>query len=363
MGFSVTSSAVPARLKRLRKGSVRAAEGLLVTHLPSVRYLSGFTGSFGVLAVTHEDCTFFTAELYRTQARQEVKSAQVRVTGPDALGAAARWMIRQGVKRILYEENRMKVSELRHLEKVAGQDRLSPVTGRVEKLRMVKDREEIASIRASQKLVARVFQEVLPLVHPGVRELDLAAEIDYRMRRYGAQGPSFDTIVASGPRSALPHARPSAKRLGANEFVVFDLGAILGGYCSDMTRTVFLGAPAAQVRKQYKAVQDALERSREAVKAGVAASEVDAAAREVLKKRGFGPYFVHSTGHGLGLEVHEEPGVTRSNPEKLKAGMVITLEPGVYLPRKGGVRIEDVVVVRAHGAETLTPLKTELLCL
>lgn len=362
MGFSSAHTVVSSRFQRLRR-ALRPGRGLLVTGRANIRYLSGFTGSCGVLAVTQDEAMLYTAGLYRTQARQQVTGAQLRVTGTDALGSAARWLKRQGVERILFDAVHLSVNELRHLEKTVGQESLQPSAGIVEGLRAIKDREEIAAIRASQKLIARVFEEVLPLVHPGVRELDLAAEIDFRMRRHGAEGPSFDTIVASGPRSALPHGRPCSKCLGAKELVVFDLGAILGGYCSDMTRTVFLGTPSPAVRRQYKAVRDALERSREAVQAGVEAGAVDAAARKVLTKRGFDSYFVHSTGHGLGLEVHEAPRVARGILAKLKTGMVITLEPGAYLPGKGGVRIEDVVVVRPKGAETLTPLRTELICL
>ena len=352
-----------ARLSRVRRSALRKADGLLVTHLPNVRYLAGFTGSYGVLALDRKGCSFFTAGLYRTQVREEVRGADVRVTSGDALGAAVRWLVRRRCRRILYEAGRMTVQELRHVERITGDARLLPSTGAVENIRAVKDREEVGAIRASQLLAARVFQEILPLVRPGVSELDLAAEIDHRMRRHGAQGPSFDTIVASGPRSALPHGRPTGKRLRDKELVVFDLGAILGGYCSDMTRTVFLGTPSARIRRLYRAVRDALERAREAVRAGAGTGDVDAAARRVLTRRGFGRYFVHSTGHGLGLEVHEDPSVRREGPDRLKAGNVITLEPGAYLPGVGGVRIEDVVVVRRNRAETLTPVTTELVCL
>ena len=191
----------------------------------------------------------------------------------------------------------------------------------------------------------------------------LAAEIEYRMKQHGARGQCFETIVASGARSALPHGRASRKRLRKNELVMFDLGAILADYCSDMTRTVFLGKPPAKVLRIYRAVQDALAAAREVVRAGVEASRVDAAARRVLAKRSLGRYFVHGTGHGVGLEIHEEPRLGRGSPARLKAGNVITLEPGVYLPGVGGVRIEDVVVVRKTAAETLTPLGTELICL
>ena len=193
--------------------------------------------------------------------------------------------------------------------------------------------------------------------------MELAAEIEFRLKRYGARGAAFETIVASGPRSALPHGRASAKRLKKNELVMFDLGAIIDDYHSDMTRTVYLGRPPARVKRIYGAVKEALEHAQAAVRAGVPAARVDAAARGHLERQGLGAYFVHGTGHGLGLEIHEEPRVSSTVETRLEVGNVITLEPGVYVPGWGGVRIEDVVAVRARGAELLTPLSRELVCL
>jgi Xaa-Pro aminopeptidase len=206
-----------------------------------------------------------------------------------------------------------------------------------------------------------VLEGVLKLVKPGVRESELGAEIEYQMKKRGASGASFETIVASGPRGALPHARPTAKKLRKNELVVLDLGAILGHYCSDMTRTVHVGRASKRVREWYRSVQEAQEAAVAAVRAGVTCGEVDAAARDVLKKNGLEQYFVHSTGHGLGLEVHEEPRVARGQTVRLEAGNVITIEPGVYVEGVGGIRIEDDVVVEAGRNEVLTRVKRDLI--
>jgi Xaa-Pro aminopeptidase len=226
---------------------------------------------------------------------------------------------------------------------------------------MLKDAQELAVMRKAAILAGEVLEGVLKLVKPGVREGELGAEIEYQMKRRGATGASFETIVASGPRGALPHARPTAKKLRKNELVVLDLGAILGHYCSDMTRTVHVGRASKRVREWYRSVQEAQEAAVAAVRAGVTCGEVDAAAREVLKKYGLEQYFVHSTGHGLGLEVHEEPRVARGQTVRLEAGNVITIEPGIYMEGVGGIRIEDDVVVQAGQNEVLTRVKRDLI--
>ena len=357
-------AAFTVRVRRLRALALREAEALLVTHLPNLLYLTGFSGTTGVLVVTASEVTLFTPPLYAEQARREAPSARVRPVGTDPLAAATGWLTHRRPARVAYEKPRLTLSQFEALRQGLGpRVELVGLAGAVERLRAVKDKAEVGLIRDSVQVTAGVFEQVLALVRPGVREIDLAAEIEYRMKQQGARGPAFETIVASGPRAALPHARASRKRLARNELVVFDLGAILSGYHSDMTRTVYLGKPSARVKRTYRAVRDALERARETLAAGVPAAQVDRASRSVLGRRGLGRYFVHGTGHGVGLEIHEEPRVGRTSDATLAAGNVITLEPGAYIPGWGGVRIEDVVVVRRRGAETLTPLSTELLCL
>ncbi len=220
---------------------------------------------------------------------------------------------------------------------------------------------EIERIRDAARLGSEVMEEAISLIRPGVSELDIAAEIGYRMRRKGASGESFEAIVAGGARSALPHAQPTARRIGKNELVVLDLGAILRRYCSDLTRTVHVGKAPARVRQWYQAVLEAQTAARDAVKSGVTCGAVDAAARDVLQRKGLGRYFVHSTGHGIGLEIHEDPRIARDQKTILETGNIVTLEPGVYVEGVGGIRIEDDALVTPRGAEILTTAPREFL--
>lgn len=234
-------------------------------------------------------------------------------------------------------------------------------SGAVEKLRAVKDDGELTVMRAAAELISEVLQRVLPTIRPGVRELEVAAEIEYAIKRSGGSGTSFETIVASGLRSAWPHAHPTTKKLGKSELVVLDQGAILGGYCSDLTRTVHLGRPSRKVQGLYAAVLEAQEAGKVAVRPGVTAGEVDRAARDALRRHGLAKYFTHSTGHGLGLEIHELPRLGKGERTVLQEGMVLTVEPGVYIEGLGGIRIEDEVVVTAQGCEDLTTAPREFL--
>ena len=236
-----------------------------------------------------------------------------------------------------------------------------PSEGIVEGLRSRKDAQELAKMRLAGVLAEKVLQGALKLLKPGVRELEIAAEIEYQMRQLGASGPAFETIVAFGERSAYPHARASAKRLRKNELVVLDLGAILAHYCSDITRTVVVGRASKKIRQWHVAVQEAQAAAVGAVKAGASCGEVDAAARQVLAGYRLDRYFVHSTGHGLGLDVHEDPRIAKGQKRILEPGNVITIEPGVYVPGVGGIRIEDDVVVHARETEVLTRIPRDLI--
>ncbi|MGA8230474.1 MAG: Xaa-Pro peptidase family protein [Candidatus Acidiferrales bacterium] len=353
-----------SRQERLRKFLfAQPVEALLVTHPPNIFYLSGFTGSSGVLLVEADRSTLFTDNRYTVQAGDEVHGAEVAITGkPALLAAGARLSGLRGRVRAGFAPEQLTVRQRAIVGKAAGRRvRWKPVTGAVESLRGVKDTGEIAVMREAAILAGKVWESVLKLVKPGVTEIALAAEIEYGMRRGGAAGPAFDTIVASGPRAALPHGRASAKPLEKNELVVFDLGAILRGYCSDITRTVYVGRAPRKVKDWYAAVLEAQEAARAVLKPGVTAGEVDAAARLVLDRRRLGKRFTHSTGHGLGIEVHEAPRLGRGDQSRLAAGNVITIEPGVYIEGTGGIRIEDDVWVRAGGAETLSQARRELL--
>jgi Xaa-Pro aminopeptidase len=229
----------------------------------------------------------------------------------------------------------------------------------IEHLRMIKDAAELASIRKAVQLGSNLFTHVVKAIRPGVKELDVAAELEYQARRAGAEAMSFETIIAAGKRSALPHGRASAARVGRG-FVVCDFGVILAGYCSDMTRTVYVGNPSSASRNFYQVVLDAQQAALASVRAGISTGEVDEAARKLLKKSGLANFFTHSTGHGVGLEIHEAPRVAAGQKEILKPGMVITIEPGAYVPGKWGVRIEDMVAVTERGCEILTSTGKEL---
>jgi Xaa-Pro aminopeptidase len=270
-----------------------------------------------------------------------------------------RWRL----KALAVELNRLSLEEHTHLTKLLEKVRVTPVSGVVEALRMVKSPEEIATIRTSVQVNSAALEQALGQWKSSMTELDLAAEIDYRMRLLGAEGTAFDTIVASGKRSALPHAHPTAHPIEANELLLIDMGCNVGGYASDMTRTYAVGRAGSKVRRMYKAVLESQEAALTAVRPGIACAAVDRTVRNVLRGYGLDKLFMHSTGHGLGLEIHERPRIGRRETLKLEAGMTITIEPGAYDENTGGIRIEDTVVVTDHGCEILTPTKKDLVVL
>ncbi len=335
-------------------------DALLVSHLPNIRYLCGFTGSAGLLIVEQAQSVFFTDVRYDTQAHEEVKAAKVIVAPKSILQALADWF---GHRRrrsrpwvIGIESEHFTIAEKKRLARLHPSNislRDAPAT--VERFRLIKDEEEIGLIRDAVKLGAKLFQRALQVIRPGVKEVEVAAEMEFAARKAGAEGMSFETIIASGARSALPHGRASEEAIRPGGFVVCDFGVILSGYCSDQTRTVWVGSVSEDARRVYQAVKESQQAALDVIKPGVSVSEVDEAARKVLEKAGLAKHFTHSTGHGVGLEIHEAPRVASGQKEVLKPGMVITVEPGVYFPGKWGVRIEDMVAVTQSGCEVLTP--------
>lgn len=308
-------------------------------------------------------CTLFTDSRYTFQARDEVKDARVDIAPHGLIKAVGELLqARKTLKRVAYSTTSVTVAQKSALAAAAGSRvRWVGDSDIVQKQRSVKDPEEIAVMRDAAVLISQVFEETLPKITSGVTELDIAAEIEYTMKKLGASGPSFETIVAAGPHSAWAHAKPGSKRLKSGDLVVLDQGAILRSYCSDMTRTVFVGKAPKRVRKLYGAVLEAQQAAKAAISPGATAGDVDAAARGVLKRYRFDRLFTHSTGHGLGLEVHEMPRVGRGEATILQEGMVLTVEPGVYLEGVGGIRIEDDVVVTANGALDLTTAPRDFL--
>lgn len=352
------------RINRLRLFlSFVRADSIVVSHLPNIHYLCGFTGSSGILLIDQSGGALFTDSRYTFQARQEVSGVNVQITKKGLLGSlGAMLSSRRGRIRVAFSPAQLTVSQLEALEGASGK-RVKWVSApnAVESLRAVKDAAELNTIAEAAELVSRVFHSTVRLVRPGITELELSAEIEFAMKKRGATGPSFETIVASGARSAWAHARPSAKPLRKNELVVLDQGAILRGYCSDLTRTVFVGRSSPRVRRMYSAVLEAQQAAREAIRPGVQAGAVDAAARRVLGRYGLAGKFTHSTGHGLGLEVHEMPRLGHGEKTVLQQGMVLTVEPGVYVEGFGGIRIEDDIVVTSKGSRDLTSAPREFL--
>lgn len=351
------------RRRRLAEALTGARlDALAVAHLPNVRYLTGFTGSNAVLLLAGRKATLYTDPRYTLQARQECDlPVRIVAQGPLWSGVASE-VRRRGWRSVGLEASHVSHQQWQNIASSLGRAvRLKDASGLVEKLRMVKDAGEIAAIRASVHLAAKAFGKAIRKARVGMTELALAAEIDHQMRLLGAEGPAFETIIASGERSALPHARPTARPIAPNQILLVDMGASLHGYMSDMTRVVHLGTPSAEARRLYDAVLEAQLAAIAAVVPGASAGDVDAAARGALRDRGLDRLFTHSTGHGLGFEIHEGPRLGKLAQERLEPGMVITIEPGAYQEGFGGVRIEDTVLVTPSGVEVLTPTSKEFL--
>jgi Xaa-Pro aminopeptidase len=360
--------------QRLLKVSIgqEGLDSILISSLPNIRYLCGFTGSSGALATARDSWMFFTDGRYTEQAKHQVKGASVQIGSNSPAIGASRWIAERIGKRrsarIGFEADHVSFAtekridlELRSSLRRSGY-RVVPTTNLVENLRVRKDKDEVKRIGNAVRLASGIFLDLMRRIRSSMNENEVAAELEFLARRAGAEKMSFDTIVASGPNSALPHARPSRRRIGSG-FVVLDYGVILAGYCSDMTRTVWVGRATGEARQIYAAVLEAQLAAIAAVAPGVEAQAVDGAAREVLRKHKLDKYFTHSLGHGVGLEIHEAPRLAKAQTQKLEPGMVVTIEPGVYIPGKGGVRIEDMVLVTKTGCEVLTPTPKEFLVL
>lgn len=339
-------------------------DALLLTDPSNIRYLSGFTGDNAMVVAAPGAMTLFTDPRFTIQASQQCFCV-VKTISKGTLDAGAVDLIRRKRwKRIGFEASRMTFDVHQRIKEALPLGvSLKPLGGVVEKLRMVKTAGEIARIRLSVEAAATAFQKTARSLRPGVSESAIAAELEFQMRRLGAEKPAFETIVAVGARSALPHAQPSRQKTAVNELLLIDMGAFLDGYASDMTRMIFFGKPSRRIKQMYKAVATAQLAAIDAVRAGVEARQVDQKARQVLEAEGLGKEFVHSTGHGLGLEIHEPPRIGKRERTRLQAGMVITIEPGAYIRDFGGIRIEDTVLVTKDGCEVLTPTSKELMLL
>lgn len=329
-------------------------EAIWITNDVNRRYLTGFTGSSGYVLITLDQAYLLTDFRYMTQAPEQAKDFVVVEHGPSVNDNLKQLLQEARISRLGFEEDHTSFSTYRKYESDLKPCELVPVSGMVEELRMFKDNDELKIMKEAADLVDKTFLHMLEVLNPGVSEWDACLELETFMRKHGASGPSFETIIASGERSALPHGAASSKIMQNTEFVTMDFGAIYNGYCSDITRTVFLGEPTAKHREIYDIVLEAQMHTLEQLKPGMTGREGDALARDTIVRYGYGDMFGHSTGHGLGMEVHEQPRLSKLSDTILKPGMVVTVEPGIYIPGFGGVRIEDDIVITDTGVRRLT---------
>lgn len=350
------------RLKAIRQQlAVRGLNALLVTAQENRTYLTGYTGDAGVAVVTETESLLLTDFRYTEQAAAEAPLFTVIETGADELASLAEVLKARKVSRTGFEAGVVTVAAMDEWEaKLGGVTTLVPTQGLVEELRRIKDERELALLRKAAELADAGFEFVTGLTQAGAVERDLALELDFFLRRQGAKGPGFDFIVASGPRGSLPHGAASARVINQGELVTFDFGCFYQGYTSDLTRTVAVGEPPAQLREIYEIVREAQEAGVAAVRPGRPGVEVDQEVRGLIAKAGYGDRFGHGLGHGVGRQIHEAPRLSRTSKDVLAPGMVVTVEPGIYLPGVGGVRIEDMVVVTEHGCERLTKCRRDL---
>ena len=345
-----------------RRLQAQGLDALLVSCSANIRYLSGFTGSAGLLLLTADRTILLTDFRYAEQAPAETRGTADVVIEPRNVWERLRKLLLAGPHlRLGFERDHLTV---RDAERLAGLESVEPVPSSelVESLRVVKDAGEVAAIAAAAELAHAALRELLPSLKVGETEREIAARLEAGLRRRGSEWHPFPTIVASGPRSALPHARAGARPVGAGEWVLLDFGAQLDGYCADLTRTVIVGGAAdTRQREIYAIVQQAQRKAREELRAGMLGRDADALARDVIAAAGFGDAFGHSLGHGLGLEVHEAPRLALTAEELLPAGAVVTVEPGIYLEGWGGVRLEDDIHLTPEGPRCLTDGRTELL--
>jgi Xaa-Pro aminopeptidase len=351
-----------ARLNRLRtEMQVLGLEAVFITNAYNRKYLSGFTGSSGALLITLEKAFLLTDFRYRTQATAQAKYYEIVEHAPKMIATVKEIMTKLKIEQLGFEQNELTYGLYQSYAAELAPIQLQPTDQLVEKLRMFKDESELQILQEAADLADATFSFIVTKLAAGVSEQEIALEMEIYMRKHGAVSSSFDTIVASGERSALPHGVASNRLLQMNEFVKLDFGAYYRGYCSDLTRTVVLGKPTDKHKQIYNIVLEAQLQTLDKLKPGMTGKEADAVARDIITKAGYGDCFGHGTGHGLGMEIHEAPRLTLQSDVILKAGMVVTVEPGIYIPGFGGVRIEDDVVLTERGIRILTHSTKELI--
>jgi len=351
------------KLERLREALEETGiDAILITNEFSRRYMTGFTGTAGVAIVSKKDAVFITDFRYTEQAASQVKDFRIVQHTATLMEEVANQVMNMEIKSLGFEKDHVTYASYELYKHVLQAD-LVPVSGLVEKIRLKKTEEEITIIKAACRIADEAFEHIVTYIKPGMTELDVSNELEIFMRKLGASSSSFDTIVASGVRSALPHGVATDKVIEIGDFVTLDFGAVYNGYISDTTRTLAVGEPSEKLKEIYQVVLDAQLLALEKVQPGMTGKEADAIARDYIASKGYGEAFGHSLGHGIGLEVHEGPGLSSRSEIVLEPGMIITIEPGIYLPNIGGVRIEDDALVTENGLEKLTHSTKELLIL
>ncbi|MCM3597159.1 Xaa-Pro peptidase family protein [Metabacillus idriensis] len=338
-------------------------DGILITSSYNRRYMTGFTGSSGVAVITDSHAVFITDFRYTEQAAKQIEGFEIVQHKGPILEEVAAQAAKMSIKRLGFEQDDLSFASYTAYKDELKEIEFVPVSGAVEKLRLIKSAAEIKILKEAAEIADAAFKHILTVIRPGMKEIEVANELEFFMRKQGAVSSSFDIIAASGYRSALPHGVASEKEIEKGDFLTLDFGAYYKGYCSDITRTIAVGDPSDELKKIYSIVLEAQLRGMNGIKAGMTGKEADALTRDYISENGYGEYFGHSTGHGLGMEVHEGPSLSVKSETVLEPGMIVTVEPGIYIPKLGGVRIEDDTVVKEDGNESLTHSPKELIIL
>ncbi|WP_240416879.1 M24 family metallopeptidase [Paenibacillus periandrae] len=352
------------RLDKLRYAlQEQGLQAILITNATNRQYMTGFTGSSGYVLISESKAYLLTDFRYMTQAPKQAIGYEVVEHAPKAMATVKDLLLKAGITKVGFEQDDMTYGTFLSTSDALSGIQLQATSGLVEKLRMIKDASELAVMQEAADLADRTFDHILSFIQTGTKEIDIALEIEIFMRINGAASTSFETIVASGERSALPHGKASDRVIQTNEFVKLDYGAYYKSYCSDITRTVVVGQPTDKHKEIYHIVLEAQLEALDKIRPGMTGKEADAIARNVIKQHGYGDYFGHGTGHGLGMEIHEAPRLSVQGDTVLTPGMTVTVEPGIYLPGFGGVRIEDDIVITETGIHILTHSSKDLIVL
>lgn len=349
----------PKRIAALRELFTENYNGLLITNLNNIRYLCGYSGSCGTLLVTKKEAVFFTDFRYQEQSAAEIGDTAEIVVYKDSLISSLKERIKKARIKALGVEKSLNIRQFLMFSDEFKKD-LYPTESLVERLRQIKDADEVKSLKKAFEIADNAFAELMKIIKPGMSENEVAAHLEFFMKVAGSDAPSFSTIIAAGPNSSCPHAQPGSRKLKKGEMVKIDFGAVYDGYHSDMTRTVFLGKATEKFKKIYSIVHEAQKKAIKAIKVGSICKDVDAVARKVITDAGYGENFGHGLGHSLGLEVHEAPSLSKKCEDEIRAGVTFTVEPGIYLPGWGGIRIEDVFLVKEKGLLKLTNTPNDL---